>query len=158
MQFGSWWSRAAAILLDSAIVVAIALAIRAVSARYVLGESVRELDNTYWSQLATAMLAAALYYPILMWRTDGRTVGKIALKIRVVSTNGRAMTLSLATAREVVIQTGVIGGLASLPAPYRALGFLAALLDYLWPLWDSEKRALHDMIVGTRVTVVDSRT
>lgn len=80
----------------------------------------------------------------------------MALKIRVVSTSGRAMTLSLAATREVAIQTGVIGGLASLPTPYRALGFLTALLDYLWPLWDDEKRALHDMLVGTRVTVVDS--
>jgi uncharacterized RDD family membrane protein YckC len=145
-----------ALLLDSAIVIAIALCVRTILARYILGESVRALDNSYWLQLGTAMLAAALYYPVLMWRTDGRTAGKMALKIRVVSTSGRAMTLSLAATREVAIQTGVIGGLASLPAPYRALGFVAALLDYLWPLWDREKRALHDMIVGTRVIVVAS--
>jgi uncharacterized RDD family membrane protein YckC len=156
MRFASWWSRAVALLLDSAIVIAIALGVRTVLARSILGESVHALDNSYWLQLATAMLAAGLYYPVLMWRTDGGTVGKLALKIRVVSMNRQAMTLSLAATREVVIQTGVIGALALLPAPLRALGFVVALLDYLWPLWDREKRALHDMVVGTRVTVVDS--
>jgi uncharacterized RDD family membrane protein YckC len=25
------------------------------------------------------------------------------------------------------------------------------LLDVLWPLWDDERRAIHDMVVGTRV-------
>jgi uncharacterized RDD family membrane protein YckC len=156
MRFASWWSRAVALLLDSAIVIAIALCARTVLARYILGESVRALDDSYWLQLATAMLAAALYYPVLMWWTDGRTVGKMALKVRVVSTSGHAMTLSLATTREVIIQTGVIGGLASLPSSFRAIGFVAALLDYLWPLWDGEKRALHDMLVSTRVTVMDN--
>jgi uncharacterized RDD family membrane protein YckC len=28
---------------------------------------------------------------------------------------------------------------------------LASLLDVLWPLWDEENRALHDLIVDTRV-------
>ena len=31
----------------------------------------------------------------------------------------------------------------SIPAAY--------LLDVLWPLWDDEHRAIHDMVVGTRV-------
>ena len=26
-----------------------------------------------------------------------------------------------------------------------------SLLDALWPLWDDEHRAIHDMVVGTRV-------
>ena len=28
---------------------------------------------------------------------------------------------------------------------------LASLADVLWPLWDEENRALHDLIVDTRV-------
>jgi uncharacterized RDD family membrane protein YckC len=137
--------------------VGITAIVRAVLARYALDESVRELNDSYGLQLATAMLAAAIYYPPLMRWTDGRTVGKLALNIRVVSTNRRAMSLSVATIREVVIQVGVIGGLASLPAAFRIIGLITALLDYLWPLWDSEKRALHDMVVGTRVVVEDGR-
>ena len=37
---------------------------------------------------------------------------------------------------------GVVGGF-----------FLAipTLLDYLWPLWDEQNRALHDMLASSRV-------
>jgi len=28
---------------------------------------------------------------------------------------------------------------------------LASVLDALWPLWDEENRALHDLVVNTRV-------
>lgn len=155
-MFASWWSRAGAALLDSLIIVVIAVGIRALFARYALGEPVRKLDYSYVFKLVTAMLAAALYYPVLMRQTDGRALGKMALKIRVVSTSGRPMSLSLAATREVIIQTGVIGGLASLPGPLRVGGLAVGLLDYLWPLWDHEKRALHDMIVSTRVIVLGS--
>ena len=36
------------------------------------------------------------------------------------------------------------------PAPGSTAG-LATLADVLWPLWDEENRALHDLIVDTRV-------
>lgn len=29
--------------------------------------------------------------------------------------------------------------------------YLGTLLNYLWPLWDKENRALHDMAASTRV-------
>ena len=42
----------------------------------------------------------------------------------------------------VVVFFGVVGGFfASIPT----------ILDVLWPLWDDENRALHDMIVRTHV-------
>ena len=47
--------------------------------------------------------------------------------------------------REVVIKQllfGFVGGFfLSIPT----------ILDYLWPLWDDENRALHDMIAASRV-------
>jgi uncharacterized RDD family membrane protein YckC len=30
---------------------------------------------------------------------------------------------------------------------------LLSLLDYLWPLWDSKRQALHDKIADTQVVV-----
>lgn len=151
VQFASWWRRAAAILIDTTVVVGIAITVRIMLARLLFDESVASLNGSYGLQLATAMLAAAIYYPILMWRTNGKTFGKMLFRIRVMSTDARVMSPSLAIVREVIIQVGVIGGLASLPGPIRVAGFVCALLDYLWPLWDAEKRALHDMMVGTRV-------
>ncbi len=47
--------------------------------------------------------------------------------------------------REVAVKTLLFGIAGSL-----TFG-LAQLLDWLWPLWDEENRALHDFIVDTRV-------
>jgi hypothetical protein len=46
--------------------------------------------------------------------------------------------------REVVLKALVFGALGS------ATFSLAYLLDVLWPLWDEQKRALHDFPVNTR--------
>ena len=92
-------------------------------------------------------LVALLYAPALMARTNGQTLGRMALGIRVVRANGRPVDFGYAMLREVAVKAllfGIAGG---------ATGGLAQLADYLWPLWDEENRALHDMIVDTRVIV-----
>jgi len=33
-------------------------------------------------------------------------------------------------------------------------GGIAVLIDYLWPLWDEENRALHDYVVNTRTVLI----
>ena len=48
--------------------------------------------------------------------------------------------------REVVVKWllfNVVGGSVTFG--------LAWLVDVLWPLWDEENRALHDMVVDSRV-------
>ena len=34
------------------------------------------------------------------------------------------------------------------------IGGIAPLVDYLWPLWEEENRALHDFLVDTRTVLV----
>jgi uncharacterized RDD family membrane protein YckC len=82
-----------------------------------------------------------LYAPVMMARTDGRTVGRIAMGIRVVRAGGQPMTFWFAALREVVVKVLL----------FSVLPFILHLLDALWPLWDEENRALHDWIVNTRV-------
>jgi hypothetical protein len=54
-----------------------------------------------------------------------------------------------ATLREVVVKWLLFGVVAN------SFTFgLAALVDYLWPLWDEENRALHDFVVNSR-TILD---
>jgi uncharacterized RDD family membrane protein YckC len=55
------------------------------------------------------------------------------------------VTFGFAMLREVAVKTLLFGIASSL-----TFG-LASLLDVLWPLWDEENRALHDLIVDTRV-------
>ena len=55
------------------------------------------------------------------------------------------MSFGWAALREIVIK-GFLVGVASSIIP-----FIPWFLDFFWPLWDDENRALHDMIVSTHV-------
>lgn len=96
-----------------------------------------------------AVLAASLFYaPLLMARTganNGRTWGKQVVGIRVVRDDGRPVDFGFAALREIVIK-GLGVTIASMIIPV-----IPFLLDYLWPLFDDENRALHDMAVGSHV-------
>jgi len=96
------------------------------------------------STLAFAV-AALLYAPLMMAKTNGKTLGRMAVGNRVVRANGQPMTFGWAMLREVAIKMLLVGVANSV-----TFG-LAGLLDVLWPLWDEENRALHDMVVDTRV-------
>ena len=93
--------------------------------------------------LAVAIVAL-LYAPLMMARTNGKTLGRMAMGIRVVRANGQPMTFAWAMLREVAVKALLFGIAGSI-----TFG-LANLADVLWPLWDDENRALHDFIVDTR--------
>jgi uncharacterized RDD family membrane protein YckC len=97
-----------------------------------------------------AFVAALIYYPPLMRLTDGQTLGKRLLSIRVVRTDAQPMSFPRAVWREVAVKIALFDALNLAPV-VGAVGGLAVLLDSLWPLWDSENRALHDMLALTRV-------
>ena len=97
---------------------------------------------------AAFAVASLLYEPLYMAVTDGQTLGKQATGCRVVRTGGEKMTFGWAALREVVVKWlgfNVVGNAITAGFP------VAMLLDNLWPLWDEEKRALHDFVVNTRV-------
>ena len=96
-------------------------------------------------------LLVLLYAPLLMMREgkhNGQTLGKQLVGITVVRDNGQAMNFGWAALREVVIK-GLAVGIASSIIP-----ILPWLLDVLWPLWDDQNRALHDMAAQTHVVRV----
>jgi uncharacterized RDD family membrane protein YckC len=147
-----WWSRVGAALIDGVIIGAGGLLLLiAITAPFSLGFFAG--DDAGWVSVIVGLflaiicvsIMALLYAPALMARTNGKTLGRMALGIRVVRANGEPMTFGFALLREVAVKTllfGIAGGLT---------GGLAQLADVLWPLWDEENRALHDMIVDTRV-------
>jgi uncharacterized RDD family membrane protein YckC len=98
--------------------------------------------------LAGFAAASLLYEPLYMAVSDGRTVGKQITGCRVVRAGGGRMTFGYALVREVLVKAlliGVAGNAVCGGLP------LASLVDNLWPLWDDERRALHDHIVDSRV-------
>jgi uncharacterized RDD family membrane protein YckC len=113
-------------------------------------------DRSWFDLLVALLLTLVLlsviglfYAPLMLWKTNGKTVGRYAAGTRVIRANGEAMTFRVAALREVVFKvflTGV-GNTVTVGLPW------ASLLDVLWPLWDEEKRALHDFPVNTRTVL-----
>jgi uncharacterized RDD family membrane protein YckC len=152
-QLAGWWRRVGAYLLDGVVIAVIAGILFGVFAAFA-GAGFMVGDTTGYIAAVLAVIgfglcvivAALLYAPLMMARTNGKTLGRMAMGIRVVRANGQPMTLGYATVREVLVKWLLIGVLAG------SITFgLVALVDYLWPLWDEENRALHDMVVNSRV-------
>ena len=97
-----------------------------------------------WSLASWLYLAVVgLYAPLLMARQgarNGQTWGKQIVGIRVVR-DRRAARWTSATRllREVVVKWPAVRLRDRRPF------VVPPILDYLWPLWDDENRALHDM-------------
>jgi uncharacterized RDD family membrane protein YckC len=155
LVLAGWGSRALAQIVDGLIVGAgAAILVVAITAPFSIGFF--KSDNVgFVSLIVGAMIAvlcvtviAMLYAPALMARTNGKTLGRMATGIRVVRATGEPITFGFAVLREVVVKALLFGIAGTIT------GGIANLLDYLWPLWDEENRALHDFVVNTR-TVID---
>jgi uncharacterized RDD family membrane protein YckC len=89
--------------------------------------------------------AAILYAPLMLARKgegNGQTVGKRAVNLRVVRADGRPVTFWLGMLREFVVKQLI--GIA-------LTGGLFWLVDSLWPLFDDQDHAIHDIVAETDV-------
>jgi uncharacterized RDD family membrane protein YckC len=142
-----WWSRVGATLLDGLILL-LPMALIIVLAVAVAQGSNGGAAAVIIIGVLGYLFAVLFYAPLTMQRDgvhNGQTFGKQIVGIRVVRDNGEPFGLGSAFVREFVVKAllfGFVGGFFfSIPT----------LLDYLWPLWDDQNRALHDMVVSTHV-------
>jgi uncharacterized RDD family membrane protein YckC len=135
-----WWSRAGAYLLDSiftGIVSWVGLGLL-FGGSEVLGVIL----------FLIGLVVAFFYFPLTMMREgehNGKSLGKQILGIRVARDDGQSVTFGWALLRQFVViylLFQVVGGF---------LFGIPWLIDVLWPLWDDQNRALHDMIVKSHV-------
>lgn len=147
--YASWGRRAVGAIIDGIVIALIVsvlfIPLGAVGVNVETEGDLIALALAFLAYLAVVGLAALLYQPLMLWRTDGRTLGKLAAGTRVVKANRTSMDLGTAVLREVVLKSLAVGFVASW-----TFG-IAYLVDWLWPLFDDEKRALHDFVVETRV-------
>jgi uncharacterized RDD family membrane protein YckC len=147
-----WWSRVGAQLIDGMIIGVGALVLLvAITAPFSIGFFANDtvgfvsiVVGVFIGVLCVTVVAL-LYAPAMMARTNGKTVGRMVVGIRVVRANGRPIDFGYAMLREVVVKALLGGICASLT------GGLSWVVDTLWPLWDEENRALHDYVVNSRV-------
>ena len=150
----SWGSRVGAAAIDWLVLLIPAVILFIVVVAGAIGIS-GDGDASAGAVIAASVLFAILislvwllYAPVLMMREgahNGQTWGKQLVGIRVVRDNGQRMSFGWAALREVVVK-GLAVGIASSIIP-----LIPWLLDVLWPLWDDQNRALHDMAVQTHV-------
>jgi uncharacterized RDD family membrane protein YckC len=147
-----WWRRAIAQIIDGLIIgVGAALLLAVLAAAGASADTDGGVAAVVVAGLLGVLaftLVALLYAPLLMARTNGKTLGRMATGIRVIRADGQRMSFGFAVLREVLVKALLIGVIAS-----ATIG-IAWLIDVLWPLWDEENRALHDFVVNTR-TIVD---
>jgi uncharacterized RDD family membrane protein YckC len=145
----SWGSRVGATVIDWLILL--------IPAGILVALTVGGLDgDSSWGAIVGASLLSLLiwsvilllYAPLLMIRQgerNGQTLGKQFLGIRVVRDTGERFSFWPAVLREVVVKNILVSAVSIF------IPVLPWLLDNLWPLWDGENRAIHDMIVSTHV-------
>ena len=129
--------RLAAGLFDAALLVSLDAIVIVLTLR------LAELDLQSLDTLPVAPLAGFLIllnggYVVALTRVGGQTLGKMAFGVRVVNRAGRPVTTSTALVRAVGYLVSVL-----------PLG-LGVVLMFL----DTERRALHDRLAGTRVLMV----
>jgi uncharacterized RDD family membrane protein YckC len=145
----SWGSRLGAYLVDFLVVL-----IPVVLLAIVIFGGAAEAD-TFWGWVGASILYALLfgaawllYAPLLMMRQgerNGQTLGKQMVGIRVVRDSGEPFGFGWAAYREVVLKQLAVGIASSI------IPFIPWFLNYFWPLWDDQNRALHDMAASTHV-------
>jgi uncharacterized RDD family membrane protein YckC len=143
----SWGSRLAAYLLDGLILLVPVIALVVIIVAVATGSDVAGWVTGVLGFLAY-LVVAFLYAPTLMAREgahNGQTWGKQMMGIRVIRDTGETMGFGWAALREIVVK-GFGVGLASSIIP-----FIPWFLNFFWPLWDDENRALHDMVCSTHV-------
>jgi uncharacterized RDD family membrane protein YckC len=143
----SWGSRAAALLIDWLILLVPVIVLTIIVVAVATGSDTGALVTGILGGLAY-LVVLFIYAPTLMardGRNNGQTWGKQMIGIRVVRDNGQRVSFGLAALREIVVKGLLLSVVSSI------IPLIPWLLDYLWPLWDDENRALHDMVVSTHV-------
>ena len=91
----------------------------------------------------TLIIGYIIWWLIVLGR--GQTPGKQIVGIRVIKDNGEPSGWGYTFLREFVIKGILVGIISSFTV------YLFGIIDGLWVLWDKDKQALHDKIIGTLV-------
>jgi uncharacterized RDD family membrane protein YckC len=139
-ELSGWWRRVGAYLLDSIFT--------AIVSWVGLGLLFAGSEAIGVILFLVGLVVAFLYFPLTMMREgehNGKSFGKQILGIRVARDDGQTVSFGWALLRQFVViylLFQVVGGF---------LFAIPWLIDVLWPLWDDQNRALHDMIVKSHV-------
>ena len=134
MTYGGFWQRFGAYIIDYIIQVVPIYAIFGVIA-IVTGFTGGSEPNFWFLLGYIPAFAIVIGYEALMLQMKGQTVGKMALRLKVVRPDGSRITAGQAWGRAVM----------------RVILSCLIIADYIPFFFTDEKTTLHDMVAGTRV-------
>ena len=104
--------------------------------------------------IVVVLVSLAVLVGYIVWwlfaLRQGQTPGKQIVGIRVIRDDGSPSDWGYTFVREFVIKF-LVGGVLS-----GMTGGIYFVVDHLWPLFDGDRQALHDKMVGT-IVVQDPR-
>jgi uncharacterized RDD family membrane protein YckC len=147
-ELAGFWSRFAAAVIDALAAGGLSVLVHAIlTHRAFAGRNATTGEQL--ELVAIGVVVALAYYPPQLVRWRGQTLGKRAMRIRVVRASGAPMSYGVAILREIVGKTLAFGVIVvDVFVPGIAI---LGLADYLWFFGDRENRTLHDLAADTRV-------
>ncbi len=154
-QLAGWGSRLGAYVIDGLVLFIPAIILFFVVVAGAVGLSGADEDVAAGAAIGAVLLwlllvavVYLLYAPLLMARDgahNGQTWGKQILNIRAVRNNGQPWSFGSAALREVVLKFLAVSIASSI------IPVIPWALNFFWPLWDDENRALHDMAAPSHI-------
>jgi uncharacterized RDD family membrane protein YckC len=126
MVLAEWWQRAVAGLIDFILFVVAAAILQSVLRFF---------------GVVSGIVVGLAYYGYLNGET-GQTVGKMVMKIKVVSEE---------TGETIGLGMGVVRALIYIVAWYACI--VPGIVNSLFPLWDPKRQTIHDKAVKSLVVV-----
>jgi uncharacterized RDD family membrane protein YckC len=167
-----WWKRVLARILDNIIVWIVALPLTFAPLKKVFDTMWTYFDAVFaaakagssavpeqpTAEFATPLLMVSLIvlavhvvYEVAFLTTKGATPGKMAVGISVRLRDEPGPPPLVAVLKRTAVLEG--GSLVGLAPNVGIIGSVFSLVDYLWPLWDNKKQAIHDKVAATNVVV-----
>lgn len=147
-MYAGWWQRAGAVVIDGLILILFFLP---ASITLVLGPSQSEVCRV-GDELRSCTVPTGETTGIAAVLIVAGVVVHLVMYCRGVGRHGQSWGMGVAGYRIADEPTGESIGFERAAGRYfaRILSALPCCLGLLWPLWDSENRTFHDMIVATR--------
>jgi uncharacterized RDD family membrane protein YckC len=135
-DFAPVWRRLAAVFYDLLVLVAIWMFAAALVLLAFGGNvDVAHQPTLYHLVLQTVLFALSALYFTISWSKGGQTIGMRAWRVRLVDAEGNCPDARRSLVRFLLALVSLLGA-----------GF-----GFVWCLFDSERRAWHDLRAGTRM-------
>ena len=142
-ELASPWARLAAVIIDYLILLAVVVPLSAIAALTFAANQLENDDASGVIAVAVVAFITVMIIQMVLLGTRGQTIGKIAMKVRIVDAQTGDHP---GWARLVLLRSIVNGILTGIPF----LGTIYWIVDSLF-IFRADHRTIHDLYSGTHV-------